>query len=457
LISDNNQSDLQSEEDLNDNDDEEEIEYFQSKVDFYDEEIEFMITDLKDLLSRLQEKNVIDFKKENAIMLLDRKGTKIEFKKTEISELKRFLSLINESFPLFNYLVRNPSSFTITKEVQRNDRIMGSVNLQKTFAIHLKYPTQRNTVICNEIHKTSNTPENYILAQILFSINIICNGYISKKGVLNSGVVIDEPTIKNLEYIQNYTIDLLSTKVIKEILPYAISNISNYESYLEIIVQKIFNGILPRYYIGLTNILRKWKYFVWISNNNPELIEHSLRYYFFNLKDKKKMNRLYECWVFYKILDCTSDTFKIKFKEITKYKEITFEASSSSKIKNIVYQKKYETGWTDKNEQAIPDRPDIVINFRNKKVIIIDAKNSNLDNSSGYPYRDQMDSYIQSAGIDKTDYAIFLFSKGNKNPWKEIKRKNQKMIWMSLTPSLIQSNGLNNITINELINMIENI
>ena len=446
----NNQSNLQSKVDSYD----EEIEYFQSKVDFYDEEIEFMITDLKDFLSRLQEKNVIDFKKENAIILLDRKGTKIEFKKTEMSELKRFLSLIKESFPLFNYLVRNPSSFTITKEVQRNDRIMGSINLQKTFAIHLKYPNQKNTVICNEIHKTSHTRENYILAQILFSINMICNGYISKKGKLYSGVLIDEPTIKNLEYIQNYTIDLLSTKIIKEILPFAISNISDYESYLEIIIQKIFNGILPRYYIGLTNLLYKWKYFVWISNNNPELIEHSLRYYFFNLKDKNKLNRLYECWTFYKILDCISDLFKIKFKEVTKFKEITFEASSG-KVKNIIYQKNYETGWKSKEEKSILDRPDIVITFEDDKVVIIDAKNSNLDTCTGFPYRDQMDSYIQSAGIDKTDFAIFLFSKGNKNSWKEIKRRNQKMIWMSLTPSRTRTEELNNSTINELIRMIK--
>ncbi len=128
-----------------------------------------------------------------------------------------------------------------------------------------------------------------------------------------------------------------------------------------------------------------------------------------------------------------------------------------SKIKNIIYQKNYETGWTYKDDQPILDRPDIVITFRNNKVVIIDAKNSNLNNSTGFPYRDQMDSYIQSAGIEKTDYAIFLFSKGDKNSWKEIKRKNQKMIWMSLTPNTNLNEKLNNNTINELINLIKNI
>jgi hypothetical protein len=45
------------------------------------------------------------------------------------------------------------------------------------------------------------------------------------------------------------------------------------------------------------------------------------------LKNKSKVNKLYECWVFYKILDNISDLFKIKLKQI-KRTEITFEASS---------------------------------------------------------------------------------------------------------------------------------
>ena len=36
----------------------------------------------------------------------------------------------------------------------------------------------------------------------------------------------------------------------------------------------------------------------------------------------------------FKILDYISDLFQIKFKEVTKYNEITFDASSN-KIKNI--------------------------------------------------------------------------------------------------------------------------
>ncbi|WP_458744838.1 hypothetical protein [Candidatus Nitrosocosmicus sp. T] len=76
--------------------------------------------------------------------------------------------------------------------------------------------------------------------------------------------------------------------------------------------------------------------------------------------------------------------FKIKLKQI-KHTEITFEASSG-KIRNIIYQKYYDTGWTPEDNQhnnkqakVIWDIPDIIITSRNDKVIVIDAKNSDLN------------------------------------------------------------------------------
>lgn len=56
--------------------------------------------------------------------------------------------------------------------------------------------------------------------------------------------------------------------------------------------------------------------------------------------------------------------------------------------KDIIYQKYYDTGWTPEDNQhnnkqgkVIWDIPDIIITFWNNKVIIIDAKNSDLNKS----------------------------------------------------------------------------
>jgi hypothetical protein len=56
-----------------------------------------------------------------------------------------------------------------------------------------------------------------------------------------------------------------------------------------------------------------------------------------------------------------------------------------------------------------------------------------------------------------TDFSIFLFSKGNKVSSREIRRENQKMVWMSLTPNTnLKDDSYNDIT-NELVKMIKKI
>ena len=129
----------------------------------------------------------MDFLKENAIRLLDSKNTTIEFKRTEYTEIKRFLSLVRASLPMMTHLTRNPTSITIIDEVERQDRIMGSTNIQKTILANRRSLRQTKTVVCNEIHRTIKSPENQILASILFSIMLYCDRYISRSGFLNSG------------------------------------------------------------------------------------------------------------------------------------------------------------------------------------------------------------------------------------------------------------------------------
>ena len=51
-----------------------------------------------------------------------------------------------------------------------------------------------------------------------------------------------------------------------------------------------------------------------------------------------------------------------------------------------------------------------------------------------YPYLRQMDSYIRSSGIEKTNFGIFLFSTAAEEDWKEIKKQEQKIIWIGLSP-----------------------
>ena len=202
---------------------------FQSRVDFKPEELEFMITDLKDIMGCLTEKNVLDFSKDQPILLLNRKNTRLQIKKTELREIKRFISLVKASSSLLRHLTRNPTSLTKIEQVIRSDRVMGSINIQKTMA-NYGHHLNHTKVVCNEIHKSMDTPENFILTQILFSILVFCSRYIYRSGILPSGAHLGSITLDDLNSIRSYTTNLLSTNVIKHLLPKAIDNIGDFDN-----------------------------------------------------------------------------------------------------------------------------------------------------------------------------------------------------------------------------------
>ena len=182
-------------------------------------------------------------------------------------------------------------------------------------------------------------------------------------------------------------------------------------------------------------MLHKWKYFVWVSSKDPDPIENSLRYYFFDLKNR---NKLYECWVFYKILDLLTDIFDSKLSEVDSKGVATFRSSDNSM--EVTYQGIYKTGWFD-HEEPVNDIPDIVIEFNKINIIILDAKNSIMPPGNRYHYRRQMESYINSLGVNKTNFGVLIFSYGREPHWKQISRLvenregEQKILWLTLSPS----------------------
>lgn len=409
--------------------------FFRSIVSFNDEEIEFMISDLKDILGRLRERSVLDFSKDNSIKLLDADNTRLQFKRTELREIKRFISLVWDSSSLLRYLTRNPTSATKIEQVIRRDRVMGSINIQKTAEIN-RNRSDFKEVVCNEIHKTNHTPENLILTQILFSILIFCNKYISSAGVLSSGAHLSRTSLDDLNSIRSYTVNLLSTYAIRQLLPAAIENIGKFENLFKLMIEHICLGKSPRNFAGIYRILHKWKFFVWISSKDINPVENTLRYHFFDLKNR---DQLYECWVFYKILELLCDTFDFKLSETTYSKGVATFRSTENSIE-VTYQGIYRTGWIN-SENPVYDRPDIVIEFNKNIILILDAKNSIIPPGNRYPYRRQMDSYINSLGMNKTKFAILIFSSGMEKDWKQISRieddhkLEQKIIWISLSPS----------------------
>ena len=407
---------------------------FTSKDSFSEEQIELMITDLRDILGRLKENSVLDFTKEKGIRLLDSRNTLIEFKVTEYTEVKRFIALVRSSFPMLTYLTRNPTSLTQIDVIERKDRIMGSINIQKTHLLNRLNFSQDKKVVCNEIHKTMDSPENHVLADILFSIVLYCNRHISNSGYLKSGARLGLLTIQNLSSIKNYATSLLSSNTMKRTLPQALSNISSFDVLFRDMISRVYLGKVPIYYAEIFNLLYSWKYFVWVSTKKYNLIENTLRYYFFNLK---RYDQLYECWIYYKILILLTEFFNLKLRQTIRTEGTATFASDDNSIM-VTYQRVYKSEWKDE-DGPIQDKPDIVIDFKDRKTIILDAKNSILPPGMKYPYRRQMADYITSAGEEKASIGIFIFSTASVENWKEIRKEEQnkseqKIMWIGLSP-----------------------
>jgi hypothetical protein len=123
-----------------------------------------MSNDIGEILSRLKDKQVIDFDKSIRIVLLDRHSIPVEFKRTDILEIKRFVSLVSQHLPALTYLTRHPTFQNDVGDTIRKDRIMGSINYAQNMKIRQRSIENAKTIVCQEIMRNYKTPENRLLA-----------------------------------------------------------------------------------------------------------------------------------------------------------------------------------------------------------------------------------------------------------------------------------------------------
>jgi hypothetical protein len=61
---------------------------------------------------------------------------------------------------------------------ERGDRIMGAVNYYETGRLREREIGSKNKVVCMEIHRSLNTPENKLLLLILYAIMMYCSNHV---------------------------------------------------------------------------------------------------------------------------------------------------------------------------------------------------------------------------------------------------------------------------------------
>jgi len=243
---------------------------------------------------------------------------------------------------------------------------------------------------------------------------------------------LDKPTMNDIKEIRLLLSQLLPAKFTREILQQSIHSIEEIDRDLNSLKNLAMENRLPVSFLSLIKFFQRWKYFLWIawtkdrsSSDVNEFLSHLLGYHFFELKD---MNRLYESWVCFKILETISE----------KYDQIMIERRSRNGILfkdkkgriSVIYQKKFKTGWKPKTDDELEDKPDVSIELDRKVKLIIDAKNSPC---KGFAYRRDMAEYLNVSGGKK---GILIHSSwaDNKIIPEPVKRGEKEISWTCLIP-----------------------
>jgi hypothetical protein len=203
-------------------------------------------------------------------------------------------------------------------------------------------------------------------------------------------------------------------------------------------LRRIYSGKTPSYFMQIYTLYYDWKKYILVSSNEQEIVKHVLQYHFMTLAN---LNDLYECWVFCKILYAIAQICDIRFKEIrSSIGLVDFKGNNDTF--HVIYQRRYNTDWRDQ-DKYMEDIPDIAIEFKNGKVILIDTKSAIYTLSHSKPNRRQMRSYMTTLSsvyrtTSKLRHIGIFVHLGSEDPALSeemiYKRDEQKIIWKSMVP-----------------------
>jgi len=286
-----------------------------------------------------------------------------------------------------------------------------------------------NSIICSEIKRNYETPENILVAIILVSILSYCDKFIKIYELTESLKGFDH-TIYELKIIRKNVYLMLSKQLFRKILPVAIGLRNSLNTLIELISKRVKQQKISFHFINIFKLVYEWNYFISISFNNEEIARHVLQYYFMKITN---INDLFECWIYVKLLFEISKKFDIKLKEVNSNRGACTFVSNDRSL-NLIYQAKYDSRWKKQNNDEIYDYPDIVLEFTNGQRVIIDAKNSKYQYNNPTPNFGQMRSYLRSADAQ---YGFFIHSNSeNPNLWYKItdEKNTKQIVWTTLRP-----------------------
>ncbi|HEX5185867.1 MAG TPA: hypothetical protein VFV86_03165, partial [Nitrososphaeraceae archaeon] len=290
-------------------------------------------------------------------------STRIEYIKLQIVEIERLISIVYKYWSIFPYLISNLSYDEERKSLELKDRVLGPIDFGKT--IMTRTNQQSNfVVICTINIKNMFTPENILLASVILGISLVASKFL-KAGKENQIEEFKPEHKSNLEKIIEYMQFLLKDRFLKKLVDYYLLNYDNNEKIIFKVDQRLNQGKLPNRYFNLIRFVRDWKNLKWSLNERLLFFKDAL----IPILDSISDDKLYELWIFYKILSLFEPVYQHKYNNIF--------VNKRTKL-SIEYHREKTIGWqvqkNNGNNYFVKRYPDVVISKNGVDVCIIDAK-----------------------------------------------------------------------------------
>ena len=318
-------------------------------------------------------------------------STQIEYTELHQEQIDRFCYIVKKYGKSFFEIIQNLKYESVSDRIE-TDHIIGEIDVQMTRSIRQSGSTK---IVCTSYSKNLFTPENLLLGAVILGIGALAEKYIDRR-IEWDPKTIDDKRVKLLEEIIDFSHFLKKDRFISKLIMHYYKNFNGIDLLIQRVQHKMSYGKIGRDYQNLIKFLEILKNWDKISSEDSPL-EIQLP----NYLEKLSEPRLYELWLFYKIVDLYSKSKKMK--------QISKESVFSNGIYRIQEQWNKTIGWRKSGEKDLNRRPDILIE-KNKfprweRMAIIDAKcmegNKELEETS---QGEMPDSKIVNQMIIAMDY-----------------------------------------------------
>ena len=313
-------------------------------------------------------------------------SSQIEYTILKEEQIDRFCNIVKKYGDSFFHLVQNLKYESVSDRIE-TDHIIGEIDVQMTRTIR---QSGSKNVVCVSYTKNLFTPENILLGSIIIGIETLAEkfkSFLEKQEPKKTDIY----RIELLDQVIEFTHFLKKDRFISKLIMHYYKNFHGIDLLLQRVQRRMSYGKIGRDYLKLIQFLPIWKNWNKISNEESPL-EIKLQ----NYLEKLDEPRLYELWLFYKIIDLYGKSKKMEQQSDNKV--------FSNGIYSIQEQWIKKIGWNQDGGTELYRIPDILIKKEGKIKAIIDAKcmkgNEELETGGGK----RPDSKIVNQMIIAMDY-----------------------------------------------------